>query len=375
MNIAIFGAGCTGRGHLNALLYEGNYRNITFIDKNDELVKLLKEKKKYTLHLLGKNERTFEIDGFETLHRNEEDAIIQTCINSDIVLTAVIAENLDNVSEVIAKAITVRRRKGNEKVMNIIACENLDNASTFLKNSTFARLSDADKAYSDKYIGFPDAMISRVVPLTKSDPLFMIAEDYNEWVVRKSDYMGPDPEIPFMNLISNLEARLERKIWIHNGGHATVAYMGWLRGYQYIHEAVADAEIATFAGKVMDEIGDVIIHKHGFPKNEIEEYKNDLGPRGANAEMKDEIVRVVRDPVRKLGVKDRLMAPALYAEKHGLPNRYIIQSLKNILKYYNPDDPEAVRMHRIIGGYNLNYFLEETIGLKNETGLVKKIAG
>jgi mannitol-1-phosphate 5-dehydrogenase len=373
MKILIFGAGCTGRGHLNALLYENGYFHVTFVDKNSDLVDLLKKHKRYFVRLLGKNERTIIINGFEILDRKDEVSIIKELITTDIIYTAVIAENLHNISEIIAKAISERHKQGVNLFLNIIACENLDNASSYLKKCTYSHMSDNDKVYCDKYVGFPDAMISRIVPLTKEDPLALIAEDYNEWVVRKSAFLGEDPNISFMTLVDDLDACLEKKLWIHNGGHATVAYEGFLKGYTFIHEAVADPVIGAFAIKVIDEIGDLIEHKFGFPKDEITNYKNSLVQRGSVKEMKDEILRVVRNPIRKLGINDRLLAPAIYAEKYGFSNENIIKSIVNVLKYQNPEDAEAIKMHQIIKGKGIAYFFEEIIGIKTDTKLINKI--
>jgi len=373
MNVLIFGAGSTGRGHLAALLHENGCRDLVFVDKDSRLVQTLAEADSYQVRLLGARERTLDIGGYDIIDRRDEAKVIAAFLAADLVLTAVIAENLDDVARVMAKAVAARRQAGNRQPLNVIACENLNNASSRLKMSVYGRLAAEDTAYAEAVIGFPDAMISRVVPLAKENPLRLIAEDYNEWVVRGSAFKGANPDMLFMSLTDNLEARLERKIWIHNGGHATVAYAGLLRGHTYIHEAVADQAVAAFAGKVLDEIGDTVIHKHKFPQPEIREYQRDLARRGAMAEMKDDILRVVRDPIRKLGVADRLLAPAIYAEAHGLENESILRSVGNVLKYECESDAEAVTMHRTIAARGVKFFLEETIGLQPYPGIVRKI--
>lgn len=373
MKILIFGAGSTGRGHLAALLYENGYTDITFVDKNIALVNMLKSAKSYKVHLLGEKERVIEIKDFKIIDREDEDSIIKAFYEADLVLTAVIAENLGNVSEILVKAITERKTKKKENYLNIIACENLDNASSYLREMTYNNLDEETRAYADKYIGFPDAMISRVVPLAKDRPDYLVAEDYNEWVVRKSDFKGENFNIPFMNLVDNLEARLERKLWVHNGGHATVAYAGFLKGHKYIHEAVFDPEISSFAGEVLDELGDIVVHKHGFTNEQIRRYEHNLVVRGSIIEMKDDIARVVRDPIRKLGIRDRLMAPAIYALENKLKNDKILESIVNITLYYSPNDIESLKMKQNIENEGIRYFLEETIKLKKYPELVNRI--
>jgi len=216
-------------------------------------------------------------------------------------------------------------------------------------------------------------MISRVVPLATGHPLELVAEDYNEWVADKNNFKGEDPGWPFFELTERLEARLERKLWIHNGGHATVAYAAFMRGHTYIHEAVADPEIADFTVKVMRELGDAVIHKHGFDTEEIRAYEDDFGPRGAIVEMMDEVARVVRNPLRKLAKADRLTAPAIYAETHGLSNRYILRSIVNVTLYDAPDDEKAVEMQEYIKKSGFEAFLNEVIGIKEYPEMVKKL--
>ena len=373
MKILIFGAGSTGRGHLAALLYEHGYRDITFVDKNEKLVDYLQDKRSYTVHLLGDHERELVVKDFCMLSRKDETRIIDSFLDADLVLTSVIADNLEDVAEVIAKAIIEMNTRGVAKSLNVIACENFDNASSYLKKFVCNRLQKKDREYLDQHVGFPDAIISRVVPLATENPGYITAEDYNEWSVRKEQFAGSDPGIPFIDITDSFEAKLERKFWIHNGGHATVAYAGYLKGYRYIHEAVNDTQIAAFAGKVMDEIGEAIIHKYGFAKDEIARYKNSLVTRGLISEMKDEILRVIRNPIRKLGLTDRLLAPAIYASQNNLPNDYIIKAAVNITLYDNKADAESVRMQEIIQNMGFEYFAADFLGAAKYPAICGKL--
>ena len=201
----------------------------------------------------------------------------------------------------------------------------------------------------------------------------MTTEDYNEWAVRKEQYKGSDHGIPFIDITDSFEARLERKFWIHNGGHATVAYAGYLKGYTYIHEAVNDLEISAFAGKVMDEIGEAVAHKYGFEKDEITRYKNALVTRGLISEMKDEIVRVIRNPIRKLGLADRLLAPAIYASQNNIPYDYIIKAAVNITLYNSKADAESVRMQETIQNKGFEYFVSEILGASKYPEIYNKL--
>ena len=109
-----------------------------------------------------------------------------------------------------------------------------------------------------------------------------------------------------LELVDNQSARLERKLFVHNGGHAVCGYVGFHRQHRYVHEAVADPVVARHVLGALDELGDIVQRKHGFSAESIDAYKKDLCLRGAVPEMRDEILRVVRDPIRKLSARERL---------------------------------------------------------------------
>ncbi len=51
---------------------------------------------------------------------------------------------------------------------------------------------------------------------------------------------GEVPKIAGLRAVSNFPAEVERKLFIHNLGHAALAYLGYREGYTYIHEAIKD---------------------------------------------------------------------------------------------------------------------------------------
>ena len=186
-------------------------------------------------------------------------------------------------------------------------------------------------------------MISRVVPRPEPDPLVIVAEDYNEWTVRAEAFRGDEAGgAAALELVDNQTARLERKLFIHNGGHAVCGYFGFHRGHEYIHEAVADPVVAEHVLGALDELGEVVRRKWGFSAESIDDYKQDLCRRGAVPEMRDEILRVVRDPIRKLSPRERLVAPANLAVEYGLPRQWIVKAIVAALRYPHPQDPQSV---------------------------------
>jgi mannitol-1-phosphate 5-dehydrogenase len=201
-----------------------------------------------------------------------------------------------------------------------------------------------------------------------------LTEDYNEWTARAEAFQGPKPAaLNALQLVDNQSARLERKLLIHNGGHAICGYFGYHRGHQFIHEAVADPLVLEHVVRALDEIGEVVRRRHGFSAENINEYKVDLGRRGAIAELKDPILRVVRDPIRKLSPRERLIAPAIMAESYGVPRVWIVKGIVAALQYSHPHDAQSLQLAADIRNLGLQATLEKVCGLPRDSKLMNEI--
>ena len=136
------------------------------------------------------------------------------------------------------------KKNGSEEYLNIIACENAVKASSQLKEAVYENLNDEEKAYADKYVGFPDCSVDRIVPPVRLDnPIDVVVENYYEWNVEEASFKGAVPQIEGMNLADNLMAYIERKLFTLNTGHCITAYLGNYKGFKTIDESIADEEI------------------------------------------------------------------------------------------------------------------------------------
>jgi len=263
--------------------------------------------------------------------------------DAGLVCTAVFDQNLADVAARLLPALDARRAKPSA-VLHVICCENMMDSSTTLKRHLYALADGRMRTWLDTNVAFPDSMISRIVPQPAAGTHDLVAEDYNEWTV-DATAMRADLDLPVLLPVTDQAAYLERKLFIHNGGHAACGYFGFHHGHRYVHEAVGDSRIAGVVGHVLDEMGAVILHKHPFfGRNEIERYKGDLGVRGAVAELRDEILRVVRDPLRKLSPRERLVAPALYAAGNGLSFEWLAKVIGAVLCYSHPADAQSLEL-------------------------------
>jgi mannitol-1-phosphate 5-dehydrogenase len=372
--IVLFGAGATGRGHVGLLAWQAGFEMV-FVDNKLDLVEALQNAGHYTVKVIGDRTHEIRVSGYRVYHSEERQAIAQEIVDARLVLTAVFDQNLADVAQTLALAIPVCRESGRQSPLNCIACENMMDSSSTLGSFVQDDLSGRDAEYCRETLGFPDCMISRVVPQPESDPLVLITEDYNEWTARADAFKGEKPaELTALELVDNQTARLERKLFIHNGGHAACGYMGFHRGHKYIHQALQDDVVVEQVLGVLDEIGEVVRRKHGFSAESIDAYKKDLGRRGAIAEMRDEVLRVVRDPIRKLSPKERLVAPALLAQEYNLPRKHIVNAIVAALRYYNPSDHQSVVLSQKLEEEGLIAVLEEVCGIEPRSSLAGEIS-
>ena len=126
---------------------------------------------------------------------------------------------------------------------------------------------------------------------------------------RRKTLKGEIPKIEGMQLTDNLMAFVERKLFTLNTGHAITAYLGVLKGYETVKESIEDEEIATIVKEAMKESGEVLINRYGFEREKHYLYIDKIINRFKNPYLKDEVSRVGREPLRKLGFNDRLIKP------------------------------------------------------------------
>src|ERR1035437_1108648 len=225
--IVVFGAGATGRGHVGLLAWQAGYQ-VVFVEKKPELVDLLKRAGHYVVELYGNGYQETNVTGYRVYAADDRQAVAKEIRDAALVLTSVFDQNLPDVAQTIALAAALCRADGRQVPLNFIACENMMDSSSKLGEFVRCQLRGDDLEYIEEYFGFPDCMISRVVPRPEPNPLVIVTEDYNEWTVRAETFKGEKPaNLSALELVPNQTARLERKLFIHNGGHAVCGYIGY----------------------------------------------------------------------------------------------------------------------------------------------------
>jgi len=371
--VMILGAGSSGRGQLGQLAHEAGWE-IIFADRDLHLVQALQQSGRYTVRLCAATtERQVGVDNFRAYPVTDTATLVREGMDIPLLLTCLFSQNLPAIAPLVARLIGARCAAGVRRPLNVICCENMQKSSSFLKAQVVPLLTQAEVAYAEAHVGFPDCMISRVVPLATENLLELLAEDYNEWTVDQAGFVGPAVDLPAMELVANQEARLARKFFMHNGGHAVCGYWGFHRGHAFIHEAVADPVVVAHVTGVMQELARVVSSHYGFTYEAALQYGMELAPRAAVAALQDRILRVVRDPLRKLSRTERLVAPAVLALEDGSPCTELTLGIAAVLHYEHPDDPQAVEMRGRLNNMGVEQAVPDLLGLPAGHPLVARV--
>lgn len=361
-----FGAGNIGRGFIGMLLAQAGYR-VIFADVSEVIIDRLAADQKYTVHVMDTEVEDVEITNITGILSNGSE-IIDEIAKADVLTTAVGLRVLGFIAPAIAKGIQKRIADGLEAPLNIIACENAIRATSQLKEHVYGILSDEEKAFCEKYVGFADCSVDRIVPPVRSEnPVDVVVEKYCEWNVEKASLKGEIPEIPGMNLADNLMAYIQRKLFTLNTGHCITAYTGILAGHKTIDQAISDPKIYDLIKAAMTQSGDGLIQRFGFDKDAHYKYIDKIINRFKNPYLKDDVTRVGREPLRKLSADDRLVSPLTTAMSYGLPVDKLVLGIGAALRYNNPEDAQSTELQEKIAAKGVSGAFSEISGLTDHT--------
>lgn len=367
-----FGAGNIGRGFIGALLSKAGY-HVVFADVNTEIINKINSDKKYTIHVMDTICSEEEISNISCVI-STSDEIYKEIVEAEIITTAVGPVVLPRIAPTIAKGIALRKEKGIKTYLNIIACENAIKASSQLEEEVKKYLNEEEIEYLKEFVGFPNCSVDRIVPPVKSENILdVVVENYYEWNVEKSAFKGEIPKIEGMNLVDNLMAYIERKLFTLNTGHAITAYFGYLKGYETIEESIKDEVIYGFVKNAMIESGKGLIAKYNFDEEAHYKYIDKIIDRFKNPYLKDDVARVGREPLRKLNENDRLIKPLITARGFNINTDNLLLGVGAALHYDNKEDSQSVQLQSLINEKGIKASLAEISKISGDTDVLDKI--
>lgn len=249
--------------------------------------------------------------------------------------------------------------------LTIVSCDNLVANGPFLRKLVTDYL-DALGKVPDVFEAtrFPASMVDRIVPATTDadraeaaqllgvrDEAVVVAEPFLQWVI-EDDFAGARPawERAGAVLTADVAPWEQAKLRMLNATHSMLAYLGALRGYETIAEAVRDEELSRLSRELMS--ADVVPTLTPPDGLDLAAYGETVLERFANPALKHRTRQIAMDgsqklPVRMLGtVRDRLAAGA----EPRVISLAVAAWMVYVLETADLDDPQADRLKAALTG-------------------------
>ena len=318
-----FGAGGIGRALAGPLFASAGY-DVLFVDANPSLVASLRTCHEYTLRtkdtLPPGTPDTEVFRNVNALHLDEAAAITDAVARAACIGTAVGAAHVPAVLKAMVPGLLKRATP-----VSIIFCENLHDAPARAREALVPLLPRGFPL--DERIGLVPACIGKMVPrppaeALAADPLEVWGEAYHKIIVDPSAFRGEVPRVKGLVLPHCFPAYVDRKLYLHNLGHATCAAHGFLRGHAFISDAIADPAVERETRAVMETAAAALAARWAgaLDKERLSQHVDDLLRRFHNPWLRDTVFRVGRDLPRKLSPGDRFIgALRMVVEAKGDP--------------------------------------------------------
>jgi fructuronate reductase len=223
-----------------------------------------------------------------------------------------------------------RRREAQEDAFTVLCCDNLPHNGRTVRAivTRFAALRDPALAgYIANEVAFPSTMVDRITPATTDadraaissrlgleDAAPVVTEPFSQWVIEDRFPGGrPDWTLAGAELVTDVAPYENMKLRLLNGSHSTLAYLGYLAGYETVSDTMRDASYRRLVDGLMDDAATTLKMPPGA---DVSAYKRALIERFENPALKHRTWQICMDgsqklPQRLLGsIRDRLAAGA-----------------------------------------------------------------
>ena len=228
-------------------------------------------------------------------------------------------------------AIRARRASGTAP-FTIVSCDNLPSNGSRLHSALIQYASVSDEALArhiDAEIACPETMVDRIVPATTPDDLervesllgyrdagYVKTEPFSQWVI-ENRFSAPVPAWDRAGalIVPSVAPFETAKLRLLNGPHSAIAYLGYLAGFEYVHEVMANPSLKRFVEELMSN--EILPAVDPPPGLDLESYARELRRRFENPALEHRTWQIAMDGSQKL--PQRLLNTIRYRIAGGLP--------------------------------------------------------
>jgi fructuronate reductase len=205
------------------------------------------------------------------------------------------------------------RYESHGRPLTVVSCDNLHANGAKLGRAVTAFLERSKPQmlpWLRDHVAYPETVVDCIVPaatdasrdrveevLGVQDLACVQREPYSQWVI-ENRFAGPRPawENGGAQIVADVTDYGRLKLHVLNTCHSALAYLGLPRGYSFVREAMADAELAQF----LDALVSTEITPALAPL-EVQNYWQTVRSRFLNRRIDHRLSQIAQDGAQKLG--------------------------------------------------------------------------
>lgn len=379
------GAGAIGRSFIAQLFSSAGYE-VVFVDIDEELVAELNRRRNYEVVIRSGNRAdcTIQVSPVRAISARDGEAAARALEECSVAATAVGEAGLESAALLLAEG--VRRRAAAGAALDIILAENVAAAAERVRE-VMERSLDAPTVA--RYCGLVETSIGKMVPLVPAaerqrDPLVLYAEPYNTLIADGTAFRNKIPAVPELMAVHNIKAYVDRKLFIHNLGHAATAYLSYVvqPSVTFVADALEHSDVGRQVEAAMAQSASALAaaYPEVFTARELADHIEDLLQRFRNRALGDTVFRVGRDLPRKLSRDDRVLGAIFLAATHGTPYVRLAEVAAAGFHFLardeeNRPDPRDLAFHEHLRAHGAEGVLRDICGLDPARGPDAEVHG
>ena len=305
-----------------------------FVDIFLPVINELNRRRKYEVIIKSQVDKKIMVSNVRGVDARNKEEVAKEISEARIMAVSVGINALPHIMPLIAAGLTERYKRSVTDTIDIIIAENMRGGARYFREE-LRKYLPSDYPL-EKLVGLVETSIGKMVPIMpeeimKEDILKVFAEPYNILILDKNAFKKSIPDIDGLSPKENMKAWVDRKLFIHNLGHAATAYWGFFYDpqFKYIWDALEVPRIYSTVRATMKQSAELLIKKYprDFSVIELDHHVNDLLQRFSNKALGDTIYRVGCDLPRKLGSRDRLAGAVRLALSLNMPYDKILKAL------------------------------------------------
>ena len=351
IKIAVVGAGKTGRGFIGRLLAEDGCKFL-LIDKNEELVQKLNEKKSFKVSFFGNVREPQVVTNYKAVTWAEADLS-----DTELIFVSVGGTNLADVGAELNKWCADGKRR------YIITGEN----STKPAKTLLDAICGEDAAGAVNVAGAEATVFCTTI---EDGELDISSENYPYLQCDSKSLNGYIPPVAGVKLVDNFGNFLTRKLFTYNAASCVIAYLGYVKGFTDYGDAANDLEILELLDRNYGATNEVLCKEFGYTKEDQEEFALLSKKKFCDRTIIDTVARNAREPQRKMKAGERIMGPLALLDQYGADTSVLIKTAAAMLLYRNEGEDE---WQEIVDTHTPAQILSEIGGLPEGSKLSEAI--